>query len=74
MSKTAKVVLTVLMLAAFGAALYVALRGQSTASAERAEAEAIASASELKGVIALDVLKKTGREMMNVSTASRRPA
>ena len=55
MSKTAKVMLTVLMLAGFGAALYFALRGQSTASAERAEAEAIASATELKGVIALDV-------------------
>ena len=35
MSKTGKVVLTVLLLAGFGAALYFALRGQSKASAER---------------------------------------
>jgi hypothetical protein len=55
MSKTGKVVLTLLMLGGFGAALYFALRGQSTATAERAEAEAIASATELKGLIALDV-------------------
>ena len=37
MSKIGKVMLTVLMLAGFGAALYFALRGQSTATAERTE-------------------------------------
>ncbi len=55
MSKIGKVALTVLMLAGFGAALYFAMRGQSTATAARTEAEAVASATELKGLIALDV-------------------
>ena len=55
MSKTGKVVLTVLLLAGFGTALWFALRGQSSATAERDEAAAIASAPALKGLIALDV-------------------
>ena len=55
MSKTGKVVLTVLLLAGFGTALWFALRGQSSATAERDEAVAIASAPALKGLIALDV-------------------
>lgn len=55
MSKTGKVVLTVLLLAGFGTALWFALRGQSSATAERAEAVAVASAPALKGLIALDV-------------------
>ena len=55
MGKTGKVVLTVLLLAAFGAALWFALRGQSAATAERDEAAAVASSPPLKGVIALDV-------------------
>ena len=55
MSKPGKVVLTVLLLAGFGAALYVALRGQKVEQEQRAEAAAIASATELKGLIALDV-------------------
>ena len=55
MSKTGKVVLTVLLLAGFGTALWFALRGQSSATAERTEAAAIASAPALKGLVALDV-------------------
>ena len=55
MSKTGKVVLTVLLLAGFGTALWFALRGQSSATAERDEAAAIASAPALRGLIALDV-------------------
>ena len=55
MGKTGKVVLTVLLLASFGAALWFALRGQSTATAERDEAAAVASSPPLTGLIALDV-------------------
>lgn len=55
MSKPGKVVLTLLLLAGFGAALFFALRGQQADQAERAEAVAVASATDLKGVIALDV-------------------
>lgn len=55
MGKTGKVVLTVLLLAGFGAALRFALRGQSAATAERDEAAAVASSPPLKGLIALDV-------------------
>lgn len=55
MAKTTKVVLTLLLLAAFGAALWFALRGQSAATAEREEAAAVASSPPLRGLIALDV-------------------
>lgn len=55
MAKLGKVVLTLLLLAGFGAALFFALRGQKAEQAERAEAVAVASAVELKGLIALDV-------------------
>ena len=55
MSKPGKVVLTVLLLAGFGAALFFALRGQKAEQEQKAEAAAIASATELKGLIALDV-------------------
>ena len=55
MGKTGRVVLTVLLLASFGAALWFALRGQSTATAERDEAAAVASSPPLTGLIALDV-------------------
>ena len=55
MSKPGRVVLTLLLLAGFGAALYFALRGQKAEQAERVEAAAVASAVELKGLIALDV-------------------
>ena len=51
MSKTAKVLLTLVLLAGFGAALYFALRGQKAAEAEIA----LGPVTELKGVIALDV-------------------
>jgi len=51
MSKTAKVLLTLVLLAGFGAALFFALRGQKVAVAELA----IASAPELTGVVSLDV-------------------
>src|SRR4051794_2118057 len=55
MAKTTKVVLTLLLLAAFGAALWFAIRGQSAATAERDEAAAVASSPPLRGLIALDV-------------------
>jgi hypothetical protein len=45
----------VLLLAGFGTALWFAVRGQSSATAERTEAAAIASAPALTGLIALDV-------------------
>jgi hypothetical protein len=51
MSKLSKVFLTLALLAGFGAALFFALRGQKAAVAE----QAISSATELTGVIALDV-------------------
>ncbi|HEX3139184.1 MAG TPA: hypothetical protein VHQ87_03975, partial [Rhizobacter sp.] len=51
MSKTGKVFLTLALLAGFGAALFFALQGQKAAVAELA----VASATELTGVIALDV-------------------
>ncbi|MEO8155616.1 MAG: hypothetical protein ABI605_21330 [Rhizobacter sp.] len=51
MSKISKVFLTLVLLTGFGAALFFALRGQKAAVAE----EAITSATELTGVIALDV-------------------
>lgn len=51
MSKTGKVVLTLVLLAGFGAALFFALRGQKAAVAE-AERGPV---TELKGVISLDV-------------------
>ena len=55
MSKTGKVVLTVVLLAGFAAALVFALRGQRAEVSAREEAVAVASAPELKGVISLDV-------------------
>lgn len=51
MSKTAKVLLTLVLLAGFSAALYFALRGQKAAEAEIA----LGPVTELKGLIALDV-------------------
>ncbi len=51
MSKSPKVILTLLLLAAFGAALYFALQGQKAAVAE----QQVAAAGELTGVISLDV-------------------
>lgn len=51
MSKLSKVLLTLALLAGFGAALFFALRGQQAAVAE----QALGPATELVGVIALDV-------------------
>ena len=51
MSKLSKVFLTLALLVGFGAALFFALRGQKAAVAELA----VASATDLTGVIALDV-------------------
>ena len=55
MSKVGKVLLTLFLLAGFGAALFFAMQGQKTEVAEKARSEAIASATELTGIIALDV-------------------
>ena len=55
MSKVGKVLLTLILLAGFGAALFFAMQGQKTEVAEKARSEAIASATELTGIIALDV-------------------
>jgi hypothetical protein len=55
MAKPGKVVLTLLLLAGFAAALFFALRGQKAEQAERVEAAAVASTVELTGLIALDV-------------------
>src|SRR5437868_8109975 len=56
MGKTAKVVLTVLLLASFGAALYFAVRSPtSPTSGRQIESSAVATAAELKGLISLDV-------------------
>lgn len=51
MSKTAKVLLTLVLLVGFGAALVFALRGQRSAVAE----QALGPVTELQGVISLDV-------------------
>ena len=55
MSKTGKIALTLLLLAGLAAALWFAMRGQTAANAEHAEAIAVSSATPLRGVIALDV-------------------
>jgi hypothetical protein len=55
MSKTGKVLLTLLLLAGFAGALTFALRGQQIDSAKREEAIAVASVTELSGLISLDV-------------------
>jgi hypothetical protein len=47
--------ITLVLVAAFGAALYLALRGQNAARSEQREAAAAAAVVELKGLIALDV-------------------
>lgn len=47
--------ITLLLVAAFGAALYFALRGQKAVRVEQREAAEAASVVELKGLIALDV-------------------
>ncbi|NRF70935.1 hypothetical protein HLB44_28410 [Aquincola sp. S2] len=55
LSKTGRTVITLALLAGFGAALFFALRGQQRDDVQRIEQQAIATAVELKGVIALDV-------------------
>ncbi|HSI58407.1 MAG TPA: hypothetical protein VLA16_12685 [Ideonella sp.] len=55
MTKTGKVLMTLLLLAALGVALYFALHGQQAVKAEQAEAEALASVTELSGLISVDV-------------------
>jgi hypothetical protein len=55
MSKLSKIAITLLLLAGFGAALFFSLRGQKTEVARMSEAAAVASATALTGLIALDV-------------------
>jgi hypothetical protein len=55
MSKLSKIAVTLLLLAAFGAALYFSLRGQKTEVARQQEEAAVASAGAINGLIALDV-------------------
>jgi hypothetical protein len=55
MSKPLKIVLTLLLLAGFGAALFFALRGQQAERAVQQEAAEVAAANPLTGLIALDV-------------------
>lgn len=55
MSKLSKIAVTLLLLAGFGVALYFSLRGQTTEVARQQEEAAVASATALNGLIALDV-------------------
>ena len=55
MSKLSKIAITLLLLAGFGAALFFSLRGQKTDVARKNEEAAVASATALNGLIALDV-------------------
>jgi hypothetical protein len=55
MSKPVKIIVTLLLLVAFGAALFFSLRGQKTEVAKQQEEAAVASAGALSGLIALDV-------------------
>lgn len=55
MSKPVKAIITLLLLAGFGAALYFALQGQQHEQLQRQEVAAIAAAVELNGLIAVDV-------------------
>ncbi|MFN0183828.1 MAG: hypothetical protein ACKVQR_08430 [Aquabacterium sp.] len=55
LSTPKRAAITVALLVAFGSALYVALRGQSTARIEQQQAAEAASVVVLKGLIALDV-------------------
>jgi hypothetical protein len=55
MSKPLKIVLTLLLLAGFGAALFFALRGQQAERAQQQDAAEVAAAGALTGLIALDV-------------------
>jgi hypothetical protein len=55
MSKLSKIAITLLLLAGFGAALFFSLWGQKTEVARQQEEAAVASATALNGLIALDV-------------------
>jgi hypothetical protein len=55
MSKGLKTALTLLLLAAFGAALFFALRGQKAEVTQKAEEAEVAAAGAITGLIALDV-------------------
>jgi hypothetical protein len=55
MSKPIKIVLTLLLLAGFGAALFFALSGQRAEVAQQREAAEVAAAGPITGLIALDV-------------------
>ena len=55
MTKPIKIVLTLLLLAGFGAALFFSLRGQQTEATQQREAAEVAAAGPVVGLIALDV-------------------
>jgi hypothetical protein len=55
MSKTMRALITLVLLLAFGGTLFYALRGQRQEQVQQQEQQAIASATPLNGVIALDV-------------------
>jgi hypothetical protein len=55
MSKPIKIVLTLLLLGAFGAALFYALRGQQAEVTQQRDAAEVAAAGPVVGLIALDV-------------------
>ncbi len=55
MSKTMRALITLVLLLAFGGTLFYALQGQRKDRAQQQEQQAIASATPLNGVIALDV-------------------
>ena len=55
MSKGLKTALTLLLLAAFGGALFFALRGQKAEVAQKAEQAEVAAAGAITGLISLDV-------------------
>ena len=55
MSKGLKTALTLLLLAAFGGALFFALRGQNAEVAQKAEDAEVAAAGAITGLISLDV-------------------
>jgi hypothetical protein len=55
MSKTMRALITLVLLLAFGGTLFYALQGQRQEQVQQQEQQAIASATPLNGVIALDV-------------------
>ncbi|MBI5256912.1 MAG: hypothetical protein HY855_10465 [Burkholderiales bacterium] len=55
MSTSKRAIITLVLVAGFGGALFFALRGQQQDKVQQIEARAVASATALKGVIAVDV-------------------